>query len=198
MDLTQNKTDWFEAKGDDTLALNWPINENALVWEIGGYEGRWAKQMANKFNCHIDVFEPQDWAFERLQRRFDNNHKVYLHNYGLWITETDLSIAEFGNDGASVVKGESDKKGHFEDAWVNAFGQTIDVCLMNIEGAEWVLLPYMIGYGIMKNIDHFWCQFHTFYPNSEDRIKGIVDMLDTTHEVMWNCYPTAVAWKRRP
>lgn len=194
----QNRKDWFEQKGDDTLALDWPINSESLVWEIGGYEGRWAKQMANKFNPFIDVFEPQGWAFEKLQKRFSNNPKVYLHNYGLWILDEERMIGDYETDGASMVKLDPEaKKGVFEDAWTNMFGQTIAVCLMNIEGAEYILLPYMIGSGMMKHVDYFWCQFHTFYPYSLERSEHIFDMMNFTHDLLWNCYPTAVAWKRR-
>lgn len=199
MDIMQNHRDWFEAKGDDTLALDWPINSDSLVWEIGGYEGRWAKQMANKFNPTIDIFEPQGWAFEKLQKRFSNNPKVYLHDFGLWVETCHRNMAAFETDGASVVKPEEsgDVLVSLEDIFVTSFGQNIDVCLMNIEGGEFVLLPYMIGYGIMKHINYFWCQFHTFYGNSEDRAKGIFEAMNFTHDLFWNCYPTAVAWKRR-
>jgi hypothetical protein len=50
--------DWLAVDGDNNLAIDWPIDENSVVWEIGGYEGRWAEMMAEKHNPEIHFFEP--------------------------------------------------------------------------------------------------------------------------------------------
>jgi len=45
-----SNTTWFEVDGDNTLALDWKIDEHSIVWEIGGFEGRWAAQIQEKYN----------------------------------------------------------------------------------------------------------------------------------------------------
>jgi hypothetical protein len=30
---------WQEVNGDETYALDWELNEDSHVWEIGGFEG---------------------------------------------------------------------------------------------------------------------------------------------------------------
>lgn len=189
---------WQDARGDETLALDWSINEDSLVMEIGGYEGRWAAQMVEKFNPYMHIFEPQVWLSDRLEQRFSSNRKVQVHPFGLWTHDTTLRLWEHGTDGASVIRndGRTSEVCEFRDAI--RYMDNIDVCLMNIERAEFVLIPYLLGLGLMNNFRFFWCQFH---PGSGvlDNIKTerIFDGMGRTHEILWDYYPTAVAWERR-
>jgi hypothetical protein len=78
------------------------------------------------------------------------------------------------------------------------FRDTVDVCLMNIEGAEFVLLPYMIGMDMMKRFRFFWCQFHPgLLPHGDERANEIFKGMLRTHKKIWDYYPTAVAWERK-
>ena len=191
--------DWLGVDGDDTLALDWPIDENSVVWEIGGYKGRWAIQMAEKFNPTIHFFEPMTWAINQAGVALQN-YKVTLHNIALWTHGGEMSIGDYGRDGASLLKPDNKDQRDVlvcdvEEA-MHRFGP-VDVCLMNIEGGEFVLLPYMIGMDLMKHIKYFWAQFHLFVPNSDRKLKTIRNMLSRTHDLLWDCGSTAMAWKRR-
>ena len=200
-------TKWFEDKGDETVALHWPINSESQVWEIGGFEGRWAGQMSDKFHCQIDIFEPQLWAFERMLEKFKENKKIALHPYGLWVVNTTLKIYNFETDGASVVDAEANigkptGEGNFVDIWElcnrKMVACDVEVCLMNIEGAEFTLLPYMIGMGLMKHFQFFWCQFHPgLVAGGDERYNQIFRGLSRSHDKLWDYYPTAVAWERK-
>jgi hypothetical protein len=111
-----------------------------------------------------------------------------------------MTIGDFGRDGASLLKPE-----HVDTEIVlvadieevmEKYGP-VDVCLMNIEGGEFVLIPYMIGLGLMKHIRFFWAQFHLFVPGSDRKFKAIRESLSLTHDIYWDCGSTAVAWERR-
>src|SRR5258706_16007752 len=90
-----NHQNWHEVKGDETLALDWPLDENSHVWEIGGYEGRWAQQIWDKFHCNITIFEPQLWAVEKMKERFQGIDKIEIRPYGLWTEENSLMIGNY-------------------------------------------------------------------------------------------------------
>lgn len=191
---------WRAADGDNTHALDWPISENSVVWEIGGYEGRWAAQMVEKFDPTIHIFEPQDWAFSKLVKRFLDNKKVYIYPWGLWIDESVLPMSHFETDGASILnEGGLSRDCAFRDIYeiLKTEPKDIDVALMNIEGAEFILLPYMIGLGLMKRFRFFWCQFHTFADPGTRRAQEIYSGMQKTHNIIWDFHPTAVAWERR-
>lgn len=188
---------WLENNGDATFALNWNIKKNARVWEIGGFEGRWAAQMAEKFAAQITIFEPQGWAVERLQKRFKDNSNVEIRPYGLWVMDANLPLYHYETDGASLLNaGVHSQVCEFRDAF-QEFEEDIDVGLLNVEGSEFILIPYLLGYDLMKKFKYFWCQFHTFVPESTLKKEVIYAGMARTHDVLWDFYPSAVAWKRR-
>lgn len=189
---------WLATLGDETLALDWPIDEHAVVWEIGGFEGRWAAQMVEKYNPLMYIFEPQMWAYAKLIRQFEGNPKVSVHPVGLWTYDTILRLWEHDTDGASVVKrdGRASELCSFTDIF-HPHPTEVDVCLMNIEGGEFVLLPYLLGLEQMRRFRFFWCQFHPgVVAHGQEKADLIYKGLAKTHRVMWDYYPVAVAWER--
>ena len=195
--------DWFKIDGDNTLALDWPgIGSDSIVWEIGGYEGRWTAQMSAKYDPFLFVFEPQDWAYERMKERFQGNEKIKLYQFALWTHDGEMKIGDYEHDGASLLKPDdaSVKDVLIVDAYSFFLQQDyefVDVCLMNIEGGEFVLLPYMIGLGMMKHINYFWLQWHLYVKDAWDKIERLHEMLSLTHDMFWDCGSTAQAWRKR-
>lgn len=190
-------SNWLGINGDETYALNWDINSRSLVWEIGGFEGRWAAQIAEKYNPNIEIFEPQSWAVARMEERFKDKPKVLIYPYGLWVCDMNLPLYYYETDGASVIhEGTRSQICTFRDIHTELEGE-IDLCLMNIEGAEYVLLPYLIGTGKIRNIRQFWCQFHPFMEGGAERKKVIYEKMSITHRLHWDFFPTAVAWVRK-
>ena len=49
---------WNADRGDDTLRLDYPLAEQDIVFDVGGYHGDWAATMHDRYGCHIHVFEP--------------------------------------------------------------------------------------------------------------------------------------------
>lgn len=189
---------WKDANGDETYALDWDIDESARVWEIGGFEGRWASQIVAKFDPFLSIFEPQPWAFQKLQDRFRDFEKVDIYPYGLWVADCALPLYYVGTDGASLVHpGAHSEVCEFRDIYTQVPAE-IDLCLMNVEGAEYALLPYLIGNDLMKHFRLFWCQFHHgLVREGQARYECLARGLKRTHRKIWDFYPTAVAWERK-
>ena len=200
---------WRESDGDNTYAIDWDLNEDSHVWEIGGFEGRWAQQIWDKFHFYITIFEPQLWAVEKLEKRFEGINKIGIRDYGLWVEKGNKVISNYFTDGASITRfdastehGEGEFRGINSELHnfkvLNSVSQ-IDLCLMNIEGGEFSLMPYLSVHNQMVNFNNFWCQFHpgrhdekTYYP-----IKTIYELMEKTHDLSWDFFPTAVAWRRK-
>lgn len=204
-----NRQNWKEINGDETLALDWPLNEDSHIWEIGGYEGRWAQQIWDKFQCNITIFEPQLWAVEKLMLRFkdipntkNGKPKIEIRPHGLWSENSILPIGNFHTDGASLIHDdgrEAKQYGAFKNFYyeIRDFHDEISLVLMNIEGGEWQLLPNMITSGMIERFSNFWCQFHPAdgqNPEFEWICRG---MERHGFEMIWDCYPTAVAWRKK-
>jgi FkbM family methyltransferase len=196
----------MEVEGTGHFSIDWPhVNENSIVWEIGGYEGRWALAMAEKYNPQLHIFEPQTWAADNAREKLTGyNAKVY--QFALWTHNSEMQINNYGRDGASLVNpdGPDPHMVLAVDVYPFFIGvptkdpiREVDLCQMNIEGGEFVLLPYMIGMGIMPHIKYFWCQWHPFVASAREKWDQIRQMLDATHELYWDYGRTAQAWKRR-
>ena len=46
-------TKWFKDNGDYTHNLNYNLDENSVIMDLGGYTGVWAQQMIEKYNPNV-------------------------------------------------------------------------------------------------------------------------------------------------
>ena len=49
---------WFRDCGDQTKRLDYDLDENSVVFDLGGYEGQWASDIFSRYCCTVYVFEP--------------------------------------------------------------------------------------------------------------------------------------------
>ncbi len=61
----------------------------------------------------------------------------------------------------------------------------IDLMKINIEGAEYDLLEYLIASGLVRRIRRFQIQFHDFVLDAEARMLAIQEQLASTHRVTY-------------
>lgn len=195
-----NIKSWREADGDNTYALDWPLTESSHVWEIGGFEGRWAQQMWDKYHCHITIFEPQLWAVDRMRKRFAGIDKITIHPYGLWLDDCNIALGASETDGASLFATrppwEVVKMRNIHEV-IAEHPPEVDLALMNIEGAEYDLLPELILENEMRFFKNFWCQFHPGHLSRDHDAGRIFADLEQTHKKIWDFFPTATAWRKK-
>jgi FkbM family methyltransferase len=194
-------TKWFRDRGDETLRLNYPLNEESVVFDLGGYKGDFAFEINKKYGCNVFVYEPVREFYEQCVLRFNNNPKVKCFNYGL-SNETGEAFISDENDGSSVFKNNSSNnkqitlKAFKEEYWRLDISQ-IDLLKINVEGSEFLILPHLIQHDLIKNIKDLQVQFHTFFPNAELLRKDIRANLKKTHKEQWN-YPFVwESWRLR-
>ena len=59
--LTLNQQEirrWFSDRGDYTHNINYDLNEDSIVIDLGGYTGVWAQQIIDKYNPNMYILEP--------------------------------------------------------------------------------------------------------------------------------------------
>ena len=76
---------WFRDKGDETHNLNYELNEDSVVIDLGGYTGVWGQQIINKYNPNLYIIEPVPSFFNGMVNKFSDNDKVRLLNVGVLI-----------------------------------------------------------------------------------------------------------------
>lgn len=144
----------------DARALDWPLTSDSVVVEVGGYKGRWALQIAERYHPQLFVFEPQPWAHAVCQAALGDAASVFP--FGLGDHDGTLPMGAWETDGCSFVKsGEGEGRiSEIAAAFRRLEIGTPDLMLMNIEGYEYTLLPHMLDQGILPR--RLMVQFHPF------------------------------------
>lgn len=188
---------WCEIQGGKTLRFDYELNENSIVFDLGGYEGQWSSDIFSRYQCFIHVFEPVETFAKNIEDRFAKNEKIFVHNFGL---SDNSKIARISHDAdsSSIFRGE----GKEEIRLVNATDfmkedniSKIDLMKINIEGGEYDLLEHLIKTGFVKNIINLQIQFHDFIPNARERMKHIQKNLGETHRLTYQYEFVWENWK---
>lgn len=178
----------MEINGDKTLRLNYALNKESLVFDLGGYEGQWSSDIFSKYQCNIWIFEPFQKYAQNIIKRFEQNEKIKVFEFGLG--ERDNTLKIFVNDDATSTfrkSGEGyDIKLISAADFINSKGvKYIDLMKINIEGGEYELLESLIDKGFINNIGNIQVQFHDFVPNAKERMQKIQSSLMKTHKITY-------------
>jgi len=186
---------WFKINGDETLRVEYDLSERSIVFDMGGYEGKWAKDIFARYACRIYIFEPVPEYYTRIRDRFMKNNKVSVFDYGLDKENRSIELALLG-DGTSMFKKGSRqiriKLVRAEDFMNEHRIDHIDLMKINIEGGEYDLLEHLIGSGFAGKINDIQVQFHDFVPRAEERMRNIQSKLLENHYLT---YQYAFVWE---
>lgn len=177
---------WFADQGDQTHRLNYNLNESSVVVDLGGYEGKWADNVYSKYNCTVHVFEPVESFCNGIRSRFNGNPKIIVHQSALGHVPGEATIT-MSADGSSMF-GEGADKVPIKIESVHDFLSSVskvDLVKINIEGGEYDLLDCLSESELSK-IANIQVQFHTFYPNCQERRNAIREKLSKTHTITYN------------
>ena len=179
---------WNNVRGDQTLRLDYDLNENSIIIDVGGYEGQWASDIFGKYLSRVYIFEPIETFANEIKRRFEKNGRLYIYPVGLGAKTRSQNISFNKNESSLFKTDKLLQKIKIVDA-VDFFHElslhSIDLMKINIEGGEYELLDRLIETGFIKNIKNIQVQFHDFVENAEQRMKGIQQNLSKTHKLTY-------------
>lgn len=179
----------------DRRALEWPLTHESVVVEAGGYIGRWALQIAERYAPRLYVFEPQGWAYNACREVLGDRATVL--GYGLGVADGFAHMRAYETDGCTFVDGDGPMAEMREiGGVVKRFGLShIDLMLINIEGYEYTLIPHMLDQGILPQ--RLMVQFHTFADPSGVETGRIFDRLaEFGYRIAWTYGIVLTAWER--
>ncbi len=140
--------EWFEVKGDQSLRLDYPLTDQSLVLDLGGYEGAWAADIYCRYNCPIFIFEPVPAYSASIRNRFKNNPNVKVFEFGLSSTDRNETLNLNGERSSVFSKNSKNLQSiHLKkaaDFFEQHQNKNIDLCKINIEGGEYDLLEHLI------------------------------------------------------
>ena len=183
---------WNKDKGDITLRLNYNLNKNSIVFDVGGYKGWFAENIYSRYGSKIYVFEPVTSFYNNLEIKFKNIKEIKVHNFGLSdIDKKDIiSVSE---NASSIYLKDKNNSQQITLMSINNFINKneiieIDLLKLNIEGGEFFVIPALIESGLVKKIKNIQVQFHSFVPNSKIKREKIREQLSETHILSYNYY----------
>lgn len=197
-------TKWFKEEGDKTLRFEYPeLNENSVVFDVGGYVGDFAHKINEKYGCKVYLFEPHPVFYKTCIERFANNDNVTPLNYGLSDNDGVFSLIN-SVDGSSFLnpdlinaeKGISCKLREILNVMVELEINEIDLMKINIEGGEFPLLLHLAEQNSLNVVKEYQVQFHNFIKDSIPMRDSIVESLSKTHKRTWCYYFVWENWKK--
>ncbi len=193
---------WYTDGGDYALRFNYDLNEESIVFDLGGYEGQWASDLFGRYQCPIFVFEPVSSFASRISERFTKNGKIQVYRYGLGKTSRSEEI-HLSADGSSIFgKSGSKEKIELVDVkdWIEEHikdNQDIDLMKINIEGGEYELLERLIETKLVNRIKNIQVQFHQISQDSLSRMERIQESLIKTHKPSYQYKFVWENWTRK-
>lgn len=187
---------WFSVNGDQTLRLNYPLNEDSVVVDLGGYEGQFAYNIYQKYNCNVYVFEPFLSYYKSIDSRFKNNEKIRVYDYGVSGKTENLHIVD-SNDGSYILESrevenianlkiETVKVKSFKEAYEEIGVDTIDLLKINVEGSEYDIMKNIFDSNLTSKINNYQIQFHHLSSECDKLLYDIREELSKTHKQDWN------------
>jgi len=175
--------------------LDFDLNEDSIVLNVGGYTGDWASSLYNKYHCNLYIYEPVQEFCEVLEAKFKDDPKVRIFNYGVLDKTVDLPIKVSG-DGSSLYTPGGERVVHFKDI-SEVLDQFVKVDLMeiNTEGAEYDTIKRLGETKKTGQVNSYLVQFHSFIKDSSSKLSDCRNILSQTHRSIWNIDFVFECWK---
>lgn len=191
---------WFAIKGDETLRLDYDLNSDSLVFDVGGYKGEFATEILCKYDSNIYVFEPIKDFFGIIKNKFLKNKKVKPFNFGLSGENSSLQISLSDNSSSIYLNGERTEKIELKSIveFLKAHNiKEVDLIKINIEGGEYELLESLIANDFINTFKNIQVQFHDFLiEGAKERMNEIQKNLAKTHKLTYQYEFVWENWER--
>jgi len=172
-----------------TLRLDYNLNEESIVFDVGGYLGWFSNEINNKYKPKIYCFEPINEYFLSLKSRFANFENINIFNLAI-SDKNSKDVIYVNNDASSMYI----KTGNEIEIYCNTLDKImsdnninhIDLMEINIEGEEYALLEYMITNNLVIKCTDIQIQFHEIGDDCKKRYDYIKSELEKTHRLTYH------------
>ena len=172
---------WERDRGDEIKIIDYPLDSNSQVIELGGFTGVWSKKIIDKFNPNLIIVEPIQQFVNELKHNFGNNPKVNIEKVAISTSNKTINLYVKGcatSETNVVSKKVVSVKSYDINYFISKYNLSkIDLIQVNIECEEYPLIINWIETGFLKNVKYLQVQFHTFCENYEEKYKQIFEGL---------------------
>lgn len=174
-------TQWRKENGDNTYRINYNLNNDSVVVDLGARHGDWAVLIRNKYNPKIYCFEVVPQFCTQLNENGYNTFCVAVSDkkekikLGIFESEASIFYNELTFEVDAIPASEI-----FDLIKHNH----IDLMKINVEGAEYKILNELIINGNINKISNLQIQFHLFGEDNYE-YNTLFQKLSETHELSW-------------
>lgn len=179
------------------------LPQGASVLVLGAYKGDTIRLLRELYpQCFVFGYEPQLWAFRECHDRFTNDRNVIIRPYGLGAVNGTLQMYEYGTDACSFVELPHSRRQNIgemrkaDDELEHLGFESIDLAVVNIEGGEYKLLPYLEEHDRLRMINTWIIQWH-HRPSYPAESEYAYSLLTKTHVLTW-FHDSWTMWMRVP
>jgi FkbM family methyltransferase len=168
---------WFADNGDYTHNINYELNNDSVIIDLGGYHGLWVDEILKKNTPHIPniiLVEPVPEFYNHLVTKYKNYEKIKIMNVGVSTDENSTTKNLYLSKDGSSTNFNSHTSIQIETLPIdkilldNNINQ-VDLLQINIEGDEYGLMEYMIESNIIDKFKNIQIQFHLGIINEIER-----------------------------
>jgi FkbM family methyltransferase len=181
---------WFDDNADYSHRLNYNLNKDSIVIDLGGYKGWFTEQINNKFGCKIFCFEPVEQYAALIKDKFINFKNILVFPMAISIKNGKDVMSVDGDASSMHIKTDNMIEINcitLDKIMLDYNINQIDLIKINIEGEEYALLEYMVKNKLIKKCINIQIQFHKI-KDYETKYKYIKEQLEKTHHLTYN-YP---------
>jgi FkbM family methyltransferase len=201
-DYERSRNRWYSDGCESTKRIDFPeLDENSLVYDLGGWKGDWASDIYSKYKSKICIFEVVSDYADFIKDRFQKNSDINVFKFGLGKSDEIISLY-LGKEGSSAFKNNNTTSNaqkieiyDVNNYFINNDIDKISLMKINIEGGEYDLMDRILQKNLQSKIEMFFIQFHDFVDNAELRRQSIRTKLEITHDLIFD-YPFVwESWK---
>ncbi|MDB3889565.1 FkbM family methyltransferase [Candidatus Pelagibacter sp.] len=154
--------------------LNLKLDKNSVVLDFGANIGEITQCIQDLYNCKIYCYEPNNYAFKKLKKKFENNKKIILYNKAVgdkngranlyYHKLHDKNPIKFSTGSSLLEQKENIEKNYFQNTEIISIKDIlnhfdfINLIKIDIEGYEYNILPEIIEN--RNKIDKVFCELH--------------------------------------
>lgn len=166
----------FKKNTDNYIEIISSLRERDIAIDCGANVGLITEKMI-KQGAIVYAFEPNPFAFQKLEEKFKNNPSVFCFNKGVWDHEASIPLYfhELSDEdevhwstGSSLL----DYKGNIKkdkyvivdtvdlSKFIQNIGGKIALCKLDVEGVEVEIINKIIDTGVIHQIDLLVVETH--------------------------------------
>ena len=163
------------------------LDHSSVVFDFGGYTGEFTASLVDKYDPVIHVFEPMGNYTEQLRKRFEFNHQVFIHGFGIGLSRGQRTFYESTDSTGSFASGKSIQVDFQSVDYLHSIRPSdsdIALIAMNIEGGEYELIEGLDKSGLLEVTRQLLIQFHDISDDSTNKRNASRLLLSKTHQLV--------------